>query len=467
MRYVSTRGRAQPAGFIDVLLGARAPDGGLWLPQTWPQLLSEDVEACAGRPLAATAADLLTRFAGGELDPRAVDEATREAAASFTHAAVDPLKELLPNLWLHDLTHGPTGAAADFEMQVLARLIEAALVARRETRTLVLASAGDDAGAAVEAFAHRSRLRLIVLFPDGRLSRRRLLQIAGSGASNIRAVAVDGDYAACRGLADGLFADDGLAAEAQLASIGPDNVARVPLQAAAWLAAAARLGAPARAVTLAAPAGEASLAFAAWAARRMGLPVARIVVGTNASDGMAGVFSDGRFARGDARPTRTPELDVAQPLALERLYFEAVGRNAVDTERAMRALAEAGHIDLPPSARAELAMFAGASADDVETARTLVQLRNETGEMVDPATAVVVSAARRLALDDGRPVIAAGLAHPAICGEAVHAATGETPALPRQMRGLDDRAEQFERLPADPDTLKRFVRAVTRRSRAA
>jgi threonine synthase len=467
MRYVSTRGRADPAGFADVLLGGRAPDGGLWVPEAWPQLLPDEVAACAGRPLAATAADLLARFSGGALDPEAAAAATRDAAATFVHAGPDPLRELEPNLWLHDLTFGPTGSAADFEMQVLARLIEAEMTARRETRTVVLATAGDDGGAAVEAFAGRPHLRLIVLFPEGRLSARRLRQVTGARAGNVRAVAVDGSYEACRALADGLFADPALVGEAQLASIGAENPVRLPLQVAPWLAAAARLGVPGRSVALAAPAGEASLAVAAWAALRLGAGAGRVLVGANAHDGLVQLFAAGRFARSAAQASATPELDVDAPIAFERLYFEAVGRNPLETARAMQALDEAGRVDLPPSAAAALSSFAAALAVDGELARTLVQARNDMGELLDPATAVVVSAARRLAGGGPGPVIIPALAHPALSAEVVEAVTGETPALPRQMSDLDAREPRFERIGTDVETFKRFVRALTGLGRAA
>ena len=467
MRYVSTRGGADPAGFADVLLGGRAPDGGLWWPEAWPRLLPREVAACAARPLAATAADLLVRFSGGALDPDAAAAATRDAAATFVHSGPDPLRELEPNLWLHDLTFGPTGSAADFEMQVLARLIEAEMTARRETRTLVLATAGDDGGAAVEAFAGRRRLRLIVLFPDGRLSPRRLRQVAGAHAGNVRALAVDGNYEACRALADGLFADPALVSEARLASIGPENPVRLPLQVAPWLAAAARLGAPGRSMALAAPCGEASLAVAAWTALRLGADDGRVLLGANAHDGLVQLFAAGRFALSSAEASASPELDVDAPIAFERLYFEAVGGNALETARAMQALGETGRVDLPPSAAAALSPFAAALADDVEMARTLVQVRNDTGELLDPSTAVVVSAARRLAGGGAGPVIVPALAHASLSAEVVEAITGETPALPRQMSSLDAREPRYERIGTDIEAFRQFVRALTGQSRAA
>ena len=318
MRFLSTRGRAEPAGFLDVLLGGRAPDGGLWLPETWPQLQPHEIEACATRPFAETAAELLVRFCGAEIDPEAVADAAREASATFVHAGVAPLRELAPNLWLHDLTWGPTGVCADFEMQVLARLAEAALTLRRERRTFVVA--GDEALAAVEAFAGRDRIGLVAIIPASRLGEPLGRRLAGTQAANVRIVAIEAGMAVCLAMARELLADPGLAEVARLASIGAENAARTPLQAAAWIAAAARLAAPGRAVALAAPAEAGSLAAGAWAAQRMGLPVERIVLAGGGDSALARMFAEGRFnaSAGTAPPAGSSSASISRQSAASR-----------------------------------------------------------------------------------------------------------------------------------------------------
>jgi threonine synthase len=259
-------------------------------------------------------------------------------------------------------------------------------------------------------------------------------------------------------MATDLLADLGLSEVARLASIGPDNPARIPLQAAAWIAAAARLGAPGRAVVLAAPAEETSLAASAWAAQRMGLSVQRIALAGGEISPFARMFAEGRF---HAAPGAAP------PAGLERLYFEAVDREALETTRAMAAVGELGGFDLPPRARAALAGIAGVEIDAVETARSLVQLRNASGEFVSPGTAAAAAAARRVATDAAIPVIVPALAHPGLVGKPVVAALGEAPPAPRRPPGQAADGARIERLPADLFALKAWVRDTAGLSRAA
>lgn len=454
MRYVSTRGRAEPAGFVDVLLGGRAPDGGVWVPEPWPQLSPDEVAACAARSFADTAADLVLRFAGIEIDPDAVADAAREAAAAFVHTGVAPLSELAPNLWLHDPTWGPTGHGADFEMQVLARLAEVALAQRRERRTFV--AAGEEAIAAAFAVAGRSRMRLIAVIPadaaDEPLGRR----LAALNAANVRAVAVEAPAAGVRGLVDGLMSDPGLSEVARLGSLGPENPARIPLQAAAWIAAAARLGAPARPVFLAAPAEAGAFAAGAWAALRMGLP-ARVVLAGEPGSPLAGMLADGRV--------RVP-VGTAPTAELERLYFDAIDREAVETARAMAAVPGLGGFDLPPRARAALAGLMGAEVDAVDAARSQLELRNASGVFAAPETAAVVAAARRLADDAAGPVILPALAHPGLYAGAIERVPGEAPpALRGPAPAAPGRA--IERIACDLFALKAWVRDTAGLSRAA
>ena len=456
MRYLSTRGRAEPAGFVDALLGSgRAPDGGLWAPETWPQLSPQEIEAAAVRPLAETAAEMMLRYCGAELDPEAVADAAREAAASFVHDGVAPLREVAPNLWLHDLTWGPTGSAADFEMQVVARLAEAALAVRRERRVFV--AAGADALAAAEAFAGRARTGLVAVIPAawaGEPLGRRLAQIK---APNVRAVAVEADATSVTAMAAELHADLGLSDVARLASAGPENPARMALRAAAWIAVAARLGAPGRAVTIAAPAEDGALAAGAWAARRMGL-AAQVVLAAAAPSPFAAMFGQGGF---HAAPGATPAA------LLERIYFEAVDREALETARAMTAVSELGGFDLAPRARAALAGLAGAEVDAVEAARAMVEIRNGAGEFVSPETALVAAAARRLAPEGATPLIVPELAHPGLVASPVLAALGEAPPAPRRRAGAEAEPVPIERLPADLFALKAWVRDFAGLSRAA
>jgi threonine synthase len=207
------------------------------------------------------------------------------------------------------------------------------------------------------------------------------------------------------------------------------------------------------------PSGNFGDAFAGYVAHRMGLPVGRILVATNANDILAQAFQTGRYARGMVRPTISPAMDIQSASNFERLYFEAVGRDATETARAFQAFAKTGAIELPPQAFAAMRdLFSGRSIDETETQRTIVATLNETGELIDPHTAVAVAAQGR-ARDLPDPVVIMATAHPAKFPEAVAQAAGVTPQLPRGAAGLAGKPERFDRLPAEAETIKAYVRA--------
>ncbi|HZL01196.1 MAG TPA: threonine synthase, partial [Caulobacteraceae bacterium] len=266
MRYISTRGAAPAAGFIDCLLAGLAPDGGLYLPETWPAVPPEEIAGFSNRPYAHVAAAILERFADGEIAEATIASLCAEAHAGFDHAAVTPLRQIAPGRFLLELFHGPTLAFKDLAMQLLAPLCDHALAARGRTATIVCATSGDTGGAAAEAFRGRANIRLVALFPEGRISavQRRFMTTARE--DNVRAVAVAGDFDDCQAILKALFADRAYAGEVGLAAVNSINFARILAQSVYWFVAASALGAPARPLSFAVPTGNFGDAFSGWAA---------------------------------------------------------------------------------------------------------------------------------------------------------------------------------------------------------
>jgi threonine synthase len=462
MRYLSTRGGAKPVGFADTLLEGLAPDGGLYIPEAWPAFTAEEIAGFAGRPYAEVAAEVLARFAGDDIARVDIDRICAEAYATFAHPAVTPLTQLDSGLWLLELFHGPTLAFKDVAMQLLARLYEHVLAKRGRTLTIVCATSGDTGGAAVEAFRGAAQARIVVLFPEGRISEVQRRFMTTTGEANVACAAVEGTFDDCQALVKGLFADAAFKAEVDLSGVNSINWARVAAQAVYYFTAAAALGAPHRKIAFAVPTGNFGDAFAGYVAVKMGLPIERLVVATNSNDIVARAFATGRYARGAVVATQSPAMDIQVASNFERLYFEAVGRDAAETARAFEAFARTGAIDLPSQAFAGLKdLFVGLSVDEAETAATIRETLDRTGEVVDPHTAVGVAAARR-APPTPAPLAVLSTAHPAKFPEAVEAAIARTPAIHPRAHGLFDRDERIDRLPADLEAVKAYVRAAAR-----
>ncbi len=459
MRYVSTRGQSPSVGFVDAILAGLAPDGGLYVPEAWPSFTQAEIAAFAGRPYAEVAAAVLGKFVDGEIDADLLAEMCAEAYASFTHPAVVPLTQLAPGGFMAELHHGPSLAFKDVAMQLLARLSDHVLGLQKRTQTILCATSGDTGGAAVEAFRGRANTRIVAMFPDGRISEVQRRFMTTAAEDNVRCVAVAGTFDDCQAILKDALSDQSLKQSIGLSAVNSINFARIVAQSVYYFTTGVALGAPHREVAFCVPSGNFGDGFAGYVAKRMGLPIARIIIATNSNDILARAFEEGRYVRGGVAATQSPAMDIQSASNFERLYFEAVRRDGLETGRAFKAFAETGVIDIPPQALATMReTFTGTAVGEGDTSRTIVATLNETGQMIDPHTAVAVAAFNR-ARGVTEPVIILSTAHAAKFPEAVHAATGETPATPRKALHLAGKAERYDRLPADADVIKTYVRA--------
>jgi threonine synthase len=284
MEYISTRGHAQALTFEEVTLRGLAPDGGLYLPREWPHLACEDIAMLAGLPYPDLAARIMQPFAGECLSPGQLLALTQEAYASFGHPAVAPLEQLDAQHWLLDLTHGPTLAFKDIGLQLLGPLFDLFLTRRERHLTIVGATSGDTGSAAIEAVAGREHLDIFMLHPVGRISDVQRRQMTTVLAPNVHNIAIEGDFDDAQEMVKRMFNDPALTSTLMLGAVNSINWARLLAQMVYYFAAALQLGAPHRQVAFSVPTGNFGNVFAGYAAQRMGLPVARLIVATNEND---------------------------------------------------------------------------------------------------------------------------------------------------------------------------------------
>ncbi len=244
MRYVSTRGEAPSLGFTEAMLAGLARDGGLYVPDAWPRLEPETIAGFAGRSYAEVAVEVIRLFTGDSIADADLARMAREAYGNFRHPAVAPLSQLGVNTFVLELFHGPTLAFKDLAMQLLARLMDHALAARGERRTIVVATSGDTGGAAVEAFRDRAQVDLIVLFPQGRISAVQRRMMTTAAAANVSAIAIDGTFDDCQAIVKGMFNHHAFRDRVSLSGVNSINWARIVAQAVYYFTAAVALGAP-------------------------------------------------------------------------------------------------------------------------------------------------------------------------------------------------------------------------------
>jgi threonine synthase len=466
VHYVSTRGEAPPLGFMDVTLAGLARDGGLYVPEIWPQLPAAKIAAFAGRPYAEAAVEVIRPFVGEAISEADLSRLAREAYGTFRHPAVVPLSQVGANTFLLELFHGPTLAFKDVAMQLLARLMDHALAARGERTTVVVATSGDTGGAAVEAFRGRERTDLFVLFPKGRISDVQRLMMTTAPDDNVHAIAVEGTFDDCQAIVKGLFNHFGFRDRVRLSGVNSINWARIVAQVVYYFTAAATLGAPHRKVAFTVPTGNFGDIFAGYVAQRMGLPVDRLVIATNVNDILARTLATGTYEVREVTATSSPSMDIQVSSNFERLLFEACGRDASQVRAAMASLAQSRRFSVSTPALARIReLFSAGRADEDETAATIRTTLRETSHLVDPHTAVGLAVAEKESRDPTMPMIVLGTAHPAKFPDAVEAACGLRPELPEWLSDLPGRKERVATMPVDQGAIEKFILAASRAAR--
>jgi len=462
--YISTRGEAPALGFNDALLAGLARDGGLYVPREWPAFSRKDIRAMRGQSYQEIAFRVIEPFTAGEIEASALRSMIDEAYATFRHPAVAPLVQSGANSFVLELFHGPTLAFKDVAMQLIARLMDHVLDKRGERATIIGATSGDTGGAAIEAFAGRDRTDIFILFPEGLVSPVQQRQMTTSKAANVHAVALKGNFDDCQDLVKAMFNHSPFRDKVRLSGVNSINWARIMAQIVYYFTAAVSLGAPDRKVSFTVPTGNFGDIFAGYCAKRMGLPIDRLVIATNANDILARAMKTGRYEMRGVKPTTSPSMDIQISSNFERLLFDANGRDPEAVRRAMSGLKQSGAFDINEAALKTIRKeFRAGRASESQVKATIREVQAETGYVLDPHTAVGVHVADRMEKPSA-PMITLATAHPAKFPDAVKLACGIDPALPTWLSDLMKREERFNVLPNEQDKVEAHILALTRAS---
>ncbi|MEO0543800.1 MAG: threonine synthase [Pseudomonadota bacterium] len=462
MKYISTRGDAPTLGFKDTVLAGLAGDGGLYLPETYPQISMEAIRSMRGKSYADIAKEVMWPFTGGEIDRGVFEQIVDDAYATFRHKAVCPLVQIDSNMFVMELFHGPTLAFKDVAMQLIARLMDHILTERDARATIVGATSGDTGGAAIDAFANRDRTDMFILFPQGRVSPVQQRQMTSNPAKNIHALAIDGNFDDCQALVKAMFNHRSFRDDVQLSGVNSINWARIMAQIVYYFSAAASLGAPDRKVSFCVPTGNFGDIFAGYVAKQMGLPIESLVIATNDNDILARTLETGTYEKRGVVKTSSPSMDIQISSNFERLLFEAYERDAVAVRNAMESLKQQGSFTIAPKPLADIrGSFAAGRCDVDQVADEISNAKAHSDYLLDPHTATAVHVGREKANKEV-PMIVLGTAHPAKFPDAVKAASGIYPALPAWLGDLMERDEHFIPLSNDQKMVEEHIYDNTR-----
>ncbi len=454
IKYISTRGQGSPQSFEQVLLTGLAPDGGLYVPQTWPKL---DLKKLQGKSYIEVAEEVIYPFVAENIDRATLRGLLNSAYGPeiFRDKKIVPLHKLYGNVYALELFHGPTIAFKDVALQFLGRLFDHVLSQKNRDVTIVGATSGDTGSAAIEGCRHSKHTKIFILHPEGRVSDVQRRQMTTVDAPNVHNIALQGTFDDCQNMVKAMFAEEKFRDEMNLSAVNSINWARIVAQIVYYVTATLELG---EGTTFVVPTGNFGNVFAGYCARQMGVDL-NLAISTNRNDILTRFFESGTMKGVTVEPSISPSMDIQISSNFERYLFDLLDRDSGKLSAVMREYKETGKFSMPDNlmkkARAE---FSAYRADDTKTLATIKKIHDETGYTLDPHTAVGMSAVIEIAKTTDTPVVGLACAHPAKFPDAVAKATGQRPPLPAHLSGLLKRPERLDILPDNLAAVQDFIR---------
>lgn len=455
MRYISTRGGINPIPFKDAVMMGLASDGGLLLPQSYPVVTREQLESWRGLSYPELAFEVISRFVD---DIPAVDlkKLIEHSYASFSHPEVTPVVKQ-DGIYILELFHGVTLAFKDVALQFLGNLFEYILAERSQRLNIIGATSGDTGSAAIHGVRGKKGISIFILHPHGKTSAVQALQMTSVTDANVHNIAVRGTFDDCQDMVKELFGDLEFKEKYSLGAVNSINWARVLAQVVyyfyAWLRVTDETAAP---VNFSVPTGNFGDIFAGYVAKKMGLPVDKLLLATNENNILTRFINKSDYSLSGVVSTVSPSMDIQIASNFERYLFYLFAENPDRVKEAFAELKEHGRVSCTPSEMAQVRNdFCSASVNQEATLQEIREFYAETGYLLDPHTAVGVRAALELLPPDSSRICLA-TAHPAKFSETVEQSLGFQVPVPASVKELYGKPTRCEIMDADIATVREF-----------
>ncbi len=474
MKYISTRGEAAPAAFCDILLGGLAPDGGLYLPEHYPQVSADELAEWRELPYPALALKIFLKFVDDipACDLKSLVDRTY-TARNYKYcrpgrdaAEITPLTTLEAGFHLLELSNGPTLAFKDMAMQMLGNLFEYVLEKRGETLNILGATSGDTGSAAEYAMRGKKNVRVFMLSPHGKMSAFQRAQMYSLQDGNIINIAIRGMFDDCQDIVKEVASDVAFKAKYRIGAVNSINWARVMAQIVYYFKGYfAATQSNDEEVAFAVPSGNFGNICAGHIARMMGLPIARLVLATNENDVLDEFFRTGRYrprSSSETHVTSSPSMDISKASNFERFVFDLVGRDSEAVRELWRKVEGGEGFDLsatPFISRLPDFRFVSGKSTHADRLATIRDVWERYQVMIDPHTADAVKVAREHTLP-GVPMIVLETAQPVKFAETIMEALGQEPMRPKELEGLENLPQHVIVLDADTAAVKALIENV-------
>jgi threonine synthase len=447
MKYISTRGQSDPVSFGEAVAVGLAPDGGLFLPESLPDI-SPRLPGWKNLSYAELCTEFLALFAT-DIPREVLEQLIHRSYGTFTHPDIAPMRKIDDRLYVLELFHGPTLAFKDFALQLLGNLYGWQCAQNGKSINVLGATSGDTGAAAIHGLLGKPRTAIFILYPDGRVSPLQERQMTCTGAANVHAIAIDGSFDDAQRVLKDIFANKAFAAQHHLSAVNSINVARVLAQSVYYLYAWLRLpDADRDNVEFVVPTGNFGNVFAGWLLEQMGVPIMGYKVATNRNDILHRLFTTAEYRTGEVHPSLAPSMDIQVASNFERFLYYALDENPIRVRSVMAQIKATGtyRFDL-----LNKTVFSSSSATDGEISGLIRRVHERYRYIVDPHTACAFKD-----INPQRVSVVLATAHPAKFPSAIAAAIGQEPMAPA-LEDLKSLPIVKHRVAANAEAIKAFI----------
>ena len=458
MQYISTRGLAPPLQFDDVLLEGLASDGGLYVPNKWPQLSESEFAKLKNLSYPDMALEIMYPYIGDVIPREILKDILFESYANFSNSQIAPIKRIDDSTWLLELFHGPTLAFKDYALQVVGKLFNYVLEKKKKTVTIIGATSGDTGSAAIEACKNKDAINLFMMHPKGRVSEVQRRQMTTVESSNIYNIAIEGTFDDCQDMVKLLFSDQEMREKYNLSAVNSINWARILSQIVYYFWAGISLHSSNKKLKFIVPTGNFGNIFAGYAAHKMGLPIHKLLVASNENNILTRYLNTGNMTALDVKSTSAPSMDIQISSNFERLIFDVYNQNGTNVREAMNAFRKTNSIRFSEESWEIICnLFDGFSASDQLIRETILRFYETKGELIDPHTATGIAASLVNENNTDTNTVCLATAHPAKFPNAIKDSVGFSPEVPKQLKRIFQKEEKFTVLPNDFGEVKNFI----------
>ena len=455
MEYISTRNKDKIYSFHDVFLKGLAPDGGLFVPKNLPKYNAKELKNLENFSYEELASKIIYDFCGNEFEKNEIKQLVENSYKSFRTDNVVEIKKI-GKFYLLELFHGPTLAFKDIAMQVIGNMYEKIVGKINLKINVIVATSGDTGAAAINAIKDRKNMKIFVLHPDKKISDIQRKFMTTTNSSNVFNIALDGNFDDCQKLVKSMFANKNFNQSINMSGVNSINWSRIIIQIIYYFFSYFKVASKDERINFSVPTGNFGDIYAGYVAKKMGLPINKLVVATNKNDILKKVINTGVYKPKNVEHTVSPSMDIQVASNFERLIFDLCNNNSNETLGLMNNLSQKGEFKLNDNQVKEIAKnFSSESLSEKETKSVINEVYKNQKILIDPHTAIGIGVTKKISLE-GKTVILA-TAHPAKFSDIVLKETGVKPELPEKLNDILTKKEEYKNLPNNLKNVQDYI----------